>query len=362
MAKKKSWITLGIILGVLVVIVLGGFLIGTHYLNQMRHIDLEEMLEPPENIEEIRQEEEAVIPKEEEYENFKKDFGIIEDDSQEEKTEEEKQQEIDEWEKEWPELTSDIEWKEVPAIDTQEIFNIMLVGQDRRPGEGRCRSDSMILLSINFKTAKVSMCSFQRDSWVQIPGYADNRLNVAYRYGDIPLMYKTYEKNFGLHIDGTFAVDFDGFKSVVDTLGGVVITLTEGEANIVGTHSGENRLNGEQALAYSRIRYLDSEFKRTERQRKVLLSIYDEIKDASPEQLVKTLKNLLPYMSTDLTNNDIWTLAGKMIPILSKLEISTFHAPDDGEYYNARIKGRAIFVPNLKKIRDRLQNEILPSN
>ena len=101
------------------------------------------------------------------------------------------------------------------------------------------------------------MLSFLRDLYVQIPGgYSDNRLNAAYAFGGFPLMADTFYANFGITIDGFFEVDLAGFRSIVDILDGVDVTLTAREAEVVGVGSEEKlyHLNGKEALSYAQIR------------------------------------------------------------------------------------------------------------
>ena len=98
------------------------------------------------------------------------------------------------------------------AINNDGLLNILLIGQDRRPDEGRQRSDCMILCSLNPETKELSMISFLRDLYVQIPGHSDNRLNAAYVYGGFDLIKETFEYNFGVTVDGCLEVDFDSFE------------------------------------------------------------------------------------------------------------------------------------------------------
>lgn len=95
--------------------------------------------------------------------------------------------------------SDDVEWNFIERIEDDELINILLVGQDRRNGESRQRSDTMILCSINPKTGETSLVSFLRDLYVQIPGgYADNRLNATYRFGGFELLDATLTENFGI--------------------------------------------------------------------------------------------------------------------------------------------------------------------
>ncbi len=122
-------------------------------------------------------------------------------------------------------------WLSAPDLKDENLINIMLVGQDTRNADMRERSDTMILVSINPKTHKVSMISFMRDLYVPLgDGYGMGRLNTAYKIGGFPFMYKVFETNYGVHIDGGICVNFGQFMTFVDTLGGVDVTLNETEA------------------------------------------------------------------------------------------------------------------------------------
>ncbi len=256
----------------------------------------------------------------------------------------------------------EVEWGEIAPLMDDDLLNILLVGQDRRPGQGRQRSDSMILCSINAKTKKISMISFLRDLYVQIPGYTDNRLNAAYVFGGFPLLKDTLKTNFGVSVDGCFEVDFNGFTALIDEIGGVDINLTAAEAKVVGggTKEGDNHLNGELALKYARIRKIDSDFQRTNRQRKVLLACYDKVKFLGLTDLVGLLDQALPNLTTDLTNTQIYAIASKMFGLFGKAEVNTYYIPPDGTYSNVYIRGMAVLYPDLKAIRDILENQYMP--
>lgn len=256
----------------------------------------------------------------------------------------------------------EIEWGEVAPLMDDDLLNILLVGQDRRPGQGRQRSDSMILCSINVESKKIAMISFLRDLYVQIPGYTDNRLNAAYVFGGFPLLKDSLKKNFGVTVDGCFEIDFTGFTTLIDKIGGVDVELTSAEARVVGDGAveGPNHLDGEHALKYARIRKIDSDFQRTNRQRKVLLACYEKIKQRSMTELLGLLDYALPYLATDLTNSQIYTMATKLFSMVSKADVQTYHIPPDGTYTNLYIRGMAILYPDLNAIRDILLNEYIP--
>lgn len=257
----------------------------------------------------------------------------------------------------------EVDWSEIEPFLDDKLLNILLVGQDRREGQGRQRSDSMILCSINPETGKISMISFLRDLYVQIPGgYSDNRLNAAYAFGGFPLLTDTLYTNFGVTVDGCFEVDFSGFRSVIDILDGVDITLSAAEARVVGVgeEKGEYHLDGAAALRYARIRKLDSDFGRTQRQRKVLSALFEKFGQADAADLMRLLDEILPYLTTDMTNTQIMLLAAKCIPLLANAELSSCRVPADDAFRYASIRGMSVVLPDLDKIRDDLVNEYLP--
>lgn len=240
------------------------------------------------------------------------------------------------------------------------LLNILLIGQDRREGEGRTRSDAMILCTVNKEKKTLTLTSFLRDLYVQIPGYQDTRINAAYAFGGMELLDETLRVNFGVGVDANVEVDFNGFESVINAMGGVAIWLTESEAaylnNAYGWSlpAGSNWLNGEQALAYSRIRYLDSDFGRTNRQRTVLTALVESVRSASLDQLLSLVNTVLPMITTDMSNSQIISYATELFPLLADLEIETQHIPVDDGYQSATIRGMMVLVPDLEVNRQML--------
>lgn len=201
---------------------------------------------------------------------------------------------------------------------SEDVTNILLLGVDARANEegDESRSDSMMLISIDKKHGCIKMTSFMRDSWVYIPVRdKKQRLNAACQYGGYQGVVDTIEYNFGVDIDGYAVADFEMFKVMVDAIGGVEIDVTEKEAKEVTSHKGRygnvtleagtHVLTGEQALAYCRIRKIDTDWKRTERQRTVIQKILKGILSSGPATAVKTAKAIAPYIQTDLSKNDI---------------------------------------------------------
>lgn len=227
----------------------------------------------------------------------------------------------------------------------------------------------MILCSINLETGETSLISFLRDLYVQIPGgYSANRLNATYVFGGFDLLDATLTENFGVSIDGNFEVDFTGFKAIIDMVGGIDVELTSVEAAYMNKrgHShivaGVNHLDGSEALTYARARKIDSDFGRTERQRKVLLAVYEVVGDLSFGDLLRLLYNILPYVTTDLSDAEILSLAYKLLPVVASMSIHSYTVPANDCYYSAYIRGMAVLVPDLQRIWQYLKEEYLPLN
>jgi LCP family protein required for cell wall assembly len=218
----------------------------------------------------------------------------------------------------------------VPAPDG--TMNILLLGTDARPGDKVSRTDTMVLLHIDGSASRVSMLSFPRDLLVTIPGYGKNRINSAYLTGEQQigagygpaLVKQTVGELVGLQVTHFVMVNFDGFTTLIDKLGGIYVDVpkpiddpaypTENYGTIkVHFDAGRQLLNGERALIYSRTRHADSDFGRNQRQQQVLLAIFDRVRE---QGLLGQLTNLdeytdvmSDYIRTDLSRRDMLSLA-----------------------------------------------------
>lgn len=246
-----------------------------------------------------------------------------------------------------------------------DIVNILLVGYDLQNGAGH-RSDSMILCTFNKTKNTITLTSFMRDLYVEIPGYADNRINAAYTYGGISLLQKTLKHNFGIEVDGSVQVDFYNFKDIINLLGGVTLDLTEAEVKFINKRAvgnplsvGTNVLNGSQALWYARNRHdVDGDFSRTNRQRKLLNALLDEYKSKKLTEMLVLMGDLLPMVTTDISKSDLTAYAVTLLPMAVEAEIKTQSIPVAGGYKNARIDGKSVLVPDLEKNRQALVDSL----
>ena len=257
-----------------------------------------------------------------------------------------------------PTTAPQIQWPEMSEFKDDQIINILLIGQDVDATSGLGRSDSMILLSLNKRTNTICMTSIMRDRYVQIPGYSDNRVNAAYRFGGIPLLNATLKKNFGLNIDGNVAVGFDQFQKIIDILGGVDISLTAAEAahmrslGYTNIQDGANHLNGAEALEFCRIRAIDSDHGRTERQRRVLTALANKAKGIGVGEALAFVNQILPYVKTDLSDAQIVGYATTGLSMLSSGGLKSGKLPQNGDYTSEYIRGMLVMLPNLWRCHD----------
>lgn len=255
-----------------------------------------------------------------------------------------------------------IDWPTIPKIKSDGVIKILLLGVDVWEDGSRGRSDVIMLATLDEKSGALSLTSFQRDTYVQIPGYKDNRINAAYAFGGTKLLKQVLELNFGITVDGVVVIDFTHFEQLIDALGGVEIELTQKEADHLNAQgaslvAGSNHLNGKWALAYSRIRKIDSDFGRTNRQRTVLNAIFQAYKDMSISEIPGMLGTVLPMVSTDMSDGEIISYATKVLSAGAST-INSKSIPFTGAYKNQVIRKMQVLVPDLKKCHEALQNYI----
>lgn len=253
------------------------------------------------------------------------------------------------------------------------VINIILVGQDRRAGQGRQRSDAMILCTINKGTKTITLTSFLRDMYVTIPNYYRQRINVSYQLGGFKTLNDTLEHNFGVRADHCVEVDFSGFRDIVNVLGGVDVELTQKEADYLNKKgnwdndqgnfdwhltAGVNRLDGDQALAFSRIRALDSDWGRTNRQRVVLTALLNKAKTMDISQINDFINEVIPMIATDMTPSEITGYALDLLPMLGSATIKNQTIPADGTWQYASINGASVITVNFEKNQQFLRDTI----
>lgn len=211
------------------------------------------------------------------------------------------------------------------------VINIALFGIDAEEG-GVGRSDSIIIATIDTTHKKLKLISIMRDSYVAIEGHGNDKLNHAYAFGGPQLAIKTLNENFDLNIDDFVAVNFTTLPKIIDMLGGVTIDITSEEvSHIPGIDTaGTYTLTGEQALAYSRIRYASGgDYVRTDRQRTVLSKVFEKVLSINFTQYPSLLSEILPMVQTNLDYSEILNLGNEVLKMgVTTLEQERF--PRDG--------------------------------
>ncbi|MCR5619862.1 MAG: LCP family protein [Lachnospiraceae bacterium] len=258
------------------------------------------------------------------------------------------------------------------------VTNILLIGNDSRLGGEDGRSDAMILVSISTKTGKVLMTSILRDIYVEIPGYGSNRLNAAYAYGGPELLMKTVEQNFDIPVNRYILVNFEAFAGVVDAVGGVDLELTPDEViwlnaylneynelrgkefgydYIYQLEGGMMHLNGAQALAYSRNRYIGTDFGRTERQRKVMEEIIGKLPGTVFKDFNGLIEALCPNLTTNLSFTECYTLLLRA-PFALRYERMSGSIPLENTWWNENIDSMAVLGVDFEANKEYLKENL----
>lgn len=252
------------------------------------------------------------------------------------------------------------------------LKNILLIGVDAREGEDaeKTRSDTMMLVTVDTRNNQIKLTSFLRDMYLEIPGYREDKLNAAHSRGGTQLLVDTLEYNFKIRIDNYMFVSFEMFTTIIDKLGGVDVDITEKEAKYINSKDhmaledvyafpeklsgGMQHFTGAQALWYSRIRYLDSDFMRTARQRKVISALVKKAAQQSPADLVNMIGEVMPMIRTDLTEDEILNLGLHALSYL-RYDIVQQQIPAQDAYQSGKRRGQDVLLPDMEKNRSALK-------
>ncbi len=238
------------------------------------------------------------------------------------------------------------------------VKNILFIGSDARGDVEGQRSDTMLICSIDTLHHKVKLTSLLRDSYVYIPskGY-HTKLNAAFSYGGANLLVDTIETNFKIKIDDYVLIDFEGFVKLIDSMGGLDVDgVTESEAKylretvkILYAKEGKNHFSGKASLWYCRIRYLDDDFHRTERQRKVIHAIINQALRKGPVKLMKIVDEVMPYITTSMNRNEVPLIAASAVFNYIGGSNPQHQIPADETWSNARVNGADVLKFDTEK-------------
>lgn len=254
-------------------------------------------------------------------------------------------------------ITEEVEEKLSPYSNS--IINIALFGVDSAD-VSTGRSDSIIIATIDTIHKKLKLTSVMRDSYVNISGIGNDKINHAYAFGGPQLAIKTLNENFNLNIEDFVAVNFDSLPKIIDMIGGVTVDITSEEvSHIPGISSaGTYNLNGAQALSYSRIRYATGgDYVRTERQRTILTKIFEKILTINPMKYPSLLNEVLSMVQTSLDYSKILELGTEVLKMgVTTLEQERF--PLDGYCQGEMINGVYYLTFNKALTVEQLHNYI----
>ena len=266
------------------------------------------------------------------------------------------------------------------VMDAAYVSTVLLIGTDSRDlSQERGRSDSMILASINKKTRELTLTSFLRDSYVYIDDeYGYGKLNAAYSYGGAGLLMDTIESNYGVRIDDYILISFAACANVIDAVGGVKLDLTDEEADAVNEIlisevnelmgddqnddlldcGGEQKLDGKQALSYSRIRYVgNADFERASRQRTVMTQVLKKAA-VNPVAMARIFVTALPELSTNLSVGKSYGYTLRAPFLLIGYQLKTQQIPADDTFYGDDVDGESVLRVDCDANRQVLKDTI----
>lgn len=233
----------------------------------------------------------------------------------------------------------------------KDVENILVFGVDsRETSQVVCRADSMIIVTINRSQKAIKLTSIMRDTLVDIEGRSDpDRINAAYAFGGVGLLVNTINENMDLDIQSFAMFDFWSAANLIDSLGGIELDISTAEIPYLNknlteqnrltpnaaqstevTAAGKQQLNGAQAIAWARIRALDSDYIRTSRQRMVMMALIGKYTNASISSLIGLTSSGLTTFETNMNNSDMFRIGINSLPLTGQLQ--EYRVPEDGFY------------------------------
>ncbi|MGN1132983.1 MAG: LCP family protein, partial [Oscillospiraceae bacterium] len=248
----------------------------------------------------------------------------------------------------------------IDPMSDKDVMNILLIGEDLRDTQTQSRgnTDVMMMISINKKLKTITMTSFLRDAWVEIGDHGMDKLNAAYYYDGPELVKSTIQKYYGVVIDRYVIVNFSTFIEIVDTLGGINMDVTDEEAEGMKDPMAEQndimhkehnadflesggtqlKLNGNQALAFARLRYVgNADYERTQRQRRVITEIINESKKMSLMEINTFAQKIFPEVKLDITKGELASLLLNAYDYMN-YDIQQLQIPSDGAFQEGSVQ------------------------
>jgi LCP family protein required for cell wall assembly len=284
-----------------------------------------------------------------------------------------------------PTLDINIQLTPVTPLDDLETVNFLLIGSDRRPG-GSFRTDTMVIVILLPKEGQVSLISIPRDLWVHIPQWGNQRINTAYQHGELynypgggpGLLKDTILYNLGVRIDHTTMVEFDGFRHIIDTLGGIDVPIAcqftdwrlidpsydpNNENNwwLYTVGPGVVHMDGDLSLWYARSRMRSSDFDRGRRQQELLRAIYSRVLSTGTIARIPALYNdLTTIVETDITLTQILQLS-LLVPKLGNAGFRSYYIRPPLVTSWITPQGAYVLLPNEGPMKQMLLEAMAPS-
>lgn len=253
--------------------------------------------------------------------------------------------------------------------------NLALFAVDRRKDGEKANSDVIMVISLDAQSGKVKMSSIMRDTYVKIEGHGMDKINAAYALGGPQLAIKTINQNFDLDIKDYMNVDFYSAAKIIDALNGVEVNVKQAELSYLNNYlnelaiydkvpavhvnnAGLQKLSGRQTVAYTRIRAVgNGDYERTERQRSVLVALFNKMKASGPEMFPVFASQVLPNLETSMANFTLMTFAGGILNSKNKV-VDQARFPLDGQSVGKKINSIWYLTTDLKTTTASIHNFI----
>ena len=274
-------------------------------------------------------------------------------------------------------LEAEITPTEEPAkepVYEEQLIHFLLLGMDEDEEKS---SDLIMLLTVHAEKNEIKLTTILRDLFVSVPGRGEDKISAVYTNGGASLLYQVFEQNLGLRPDGYLLFTYEGFRTFVDNLGGVNISLTAKEADYLNktnyislpenrtVSAGENHLNGDQALGYCRIRHVGTaqneynDIGRTARCRRFIEALYQQNKGKNLGELYQNLKQCFSILTTDITGEECTSYLEKFLN-MKEISFQYFRIPAEGSYTKNIISGKSTLVADLNQNKMLWQEFLFP--